>query len=812
LSGRINLTGKSSNDIYTVSYPKNLLYFMKYDFNLFMERCVDLCKLYMKTGEYRQEETAEIRNSISGCHKYYEQNIRGAFEKIVIDCWVEYICRQNEIGVITLWNNYIPCRNDFEKAVFTRLSEYRNGYAINQWVNLLKIQEYANIKTDFIFGGKLKGSAEAAARANYFDLMFNVVANEQGYDLNSVAENKVFTLGRTPNSPFVMSSVSREIVRNLLADMKYADDKGKLKKGEIVSDQTAMDAFASMKALLPARGDNIVETMIKSLSEAPMKVYMPAGLKAAVDLEIDVIIESGEYLQRCELCKDFYLRSEDYDFDYCDTITKNGRTCYELMASKINAQNAKNSQNAKSGKIVSHNDSIDAALLNERCDRLYKEMSARINVEFTQRDFSDWCRYMNAIRENVLSGQATLLDFENFAEYSRSMSFLSGNSADAAGSENSVRGQDSAAKRRSRSEPDLTRLNPEKDSRGRTVKPFVFERVERRDVEIPELPVQHYAPDDDDDMSTTIPSRVSSRVIRGVHPETFSSDVTIPYASGNMPHGLIHESASPQIDEEDVKIYNVRAKSIEPVKQDEYVKVFKPKKASRTVHGSHPSYEAQLLYASQVTAHSAQPPQPSNEPQLSPVYPVKPLNIPPAVSESVPERRNNRHIPAFSDISAAKEGSKESPREVPRENPILRDIPRGNSLLRDITPSQNHAKPSTRGVTFGGDNSFEEEYNSAPALSLNIPKLRDRQADGDYSGEPEDSFSSKVYASQKAEETQEIGFTDILRGLERKDGFTDESIPTDAEGVPLSHKTKRVMDAIFKQPKSNLFINSPNEE
>jgi hypothetical protein len=679
---------------------------MKYDFNLFMERCVDLCKLYMKTGEYRQEEAAEIRNSIAGCHKYFEQNLRGVFEKIVIDCWIEFLCRQNEIGVITLWNNYIPCRNDFEKAVFMRLSEYRHGHAINQWVNILKIQEYANIKVDFIFSGKLKSFAEAAARANYFDLMFNVVANELGYDLNSTADNKVFTMGRTPNSPFIMSNVSREIVRNLLGDLRYGDDRGrKGHKNEIVSDQLAMDAFSSMKLFLPQSGDNIVETMIKSLSETPIKVFMPTSLKAAIDLEIDAIIENGGYLQHCELCKDYYLRSEDYDYDYCDKLSRNGRSCREVMVKK----------EGKERKVLL--ESVDAALLNERCDRLYKEMSSRINVEFTQRDFSDWCRYMNTIRDNILNGAATLRDFENFAEYSRSMSFLPGSA-------------DSDAKRRrivDRSESNKTGEEA-KDEKGRTVKPFLPPRVSRKDMIKPEPEPEYYDEDNEEEEEAAVvpvTQRVSSKVIRGINPETFtSSGVVIPYGSRITPTPLraepiVNNPAHPS--EDSVKIYNVKSKEKE--KPTEYVKVFKPKK----------------------------------QPVIS-----TPLSDKPVIPKPVKAAASEQYAPAHPPVSVAK--------KIPAFS---------------IPPAR--------------------ETGSAPALS--IPKSQNKE-------QPpvRERAQREFYASQKIEETQEIGFNDILRGLERKDGFADETIPTDSEGVPVSHKTKRVMDAIFKQSKPSLFINMNKEE
>ena len=123
----LNIAGKSSNDIYQVNVPSNLLGFCKFDFTHFAEDCNQLCRDCMKTGEYPVDEVNIIRNSISGCHRYYENNMRGIFDKIVVDCWIDYICRQGEMSVSTLWNSFIECKTPFEKAVFQRISEYRRS-------------------------------------------------------------------------------------------------------------------------------------------------------------------------------------------------------------------------------------------------------------------------------------------------------------------------------------------------------------------------------------------------------------------------------------------------------------------------------------------------------------------------------------------------------------------------------------------------------------------------------------------------------------------------------------------------------------
>lgn len=155
----LNIAGKSSNDIYQITVPSNLLNFCKFDFTRFMEESNRLCHECMKTGEYPIDEVNVIRNSITTCHRYYENNLRGLFDKIVVDCWIEYICRQGEIGTSTLWNSFAECKNPFQKVIFQRLSEYRAHRAINQWVNLLKMQEYAQKKVDYVFGERLNGAA-----------------------------------------------------------------------------------------------------------------------------------------------------------------------------------------------------------------------------------------------------------------------------------------------------------------------------------------------------------------------------------------------------------------------------------------------------------------------------------------------------------------------------------------------------------------------------------------------------------------------------------------------------------------------------
>ena len=83
------------------------------------------------------------------------------------------------LGISSLWNELINAKTPFEKLIFTRLTEYRHNKAVNRWVSLLQLQEYAKRKIDFVFGEKVTAE-QAFAKRDYFDLTFSVAANEMG--------------------------------------------------------------------------------------------------------------------------------------------------------------------------------------------------------------------------------------------------------------------------------------------------------------------------------------------------------------------------------------------------------------------------------------------------------------------------------------------------------------------------------------------------------------------------------------------------------------------------------------------------------
>ena len=784
MSGRrLNLTGKNANDIYMISFPNNLLTFIKYDFSVFMERATDLCRMYQKTGECKPEEISEVRNSIAGCHKYFEQNLRTIFDKIVVDCWIEYICRQNEIGIFTLWNDYLGCKNDFERVVFTRLSEYRHNYAINQWVNLLKIQEYAARKVDFIFGAKLRGSAEAASKANYFDLMFNVTANELGFDLSGIADNRVFSIGRTPNSPFIMSGVSREIVRNLLTDVNFNEENPRQNKGkvpEFLSDQAAMDAFSAVKAYIPTDPDNIVTTMIKSMPNVPYKVYIPTSFKAVIDLEIDALIESGAILQRCLRCKEYFTKDENYTYDYCDRVNREGRSCIEIVSAKnaAAASSVKSADINKPGEIFAESSLPSLA---DRCDQLYKEMSARVGEDITQRDFSDWYRYMILIREKVQSGEAAMSDFENFVEYSRSINFsyrMSGeriaNAIDF--DEIEPRLTDSLGLRNARenSGQPKARDHQDRESReSREPRPFVFERIDRSSITNsggePLTRKQKQRERDaflqnENDFTYDREPKITSHIIRG------AQVMQVP------PSVQSFEAAAPVFLEEEAPVpAESIAAAYRPVPEpqtdtrepEEYVKVFSPGKRSP------------------VTPSPVTP------------SPVTPPPVPVVAKQQARPVARQEAVPVKPNRAAAVSQNRQSLSRVSES------APRNN---RD-----NHLSDEAADYDYNTDNIRISPVTARVGGNRGRAATAYRQSAGGYDDFIQDEpkvAAQPVPQTVPVVDQRSIQFNDILRGISRKDGFeTEDNIPTDADGIPVSHKTKRVMDTVnFKQSKPSLYL------
>lgn len=804
---QLNIAGKNSDDIYTLFYPSNLMNFCRYDFSLFLEHCTDLCRLAARTGEYNVDDVYSIRNSISGCHKYYEQNMRTTFEKIVVDCWIDYLCKQSEVSVNTLWQSFMKCRNPFEKAIFGRLSEYRYNKAINEWTNLLKMQEYARTKTDFVFGVKITSPQQAVSRANYFDLLFNVAANEQGYPISEIASVGVFSAGRLPNSPFVMNTAAKEIARNQLKNIEYKDGY-RSRKNPDLTDKIAMDAFSSMKNYIPDKNDNLAKTIIKSLSSVPQYIYVPGSFKAIIDLEIDVSAQSGAYLKRCARCGDYYIRDEEYDFDYCSRLQREGSTCLELM--KIDDPELAEAVSVTVAAIEKEEEDhdkdepkivyVDKETVTAKMDALYKEMAARVNVDMTQRDFSIWYQKELRLKDDILLGEAGEKQLNEFIELSR--------------------GDEFASKKRvpifekKEEEKEEDKEPVEMTENGKQIKKFVFEKVDR------ETAAASISPSPT--MSTLAESeKAAMEAVR----KLFDADKSKNQQNRSYPY--------PQ-QQQQYRNYDPSGKQAYGY-PSQYPDITAPLPPVQQGYSSYGSFQQQPMQPNQSYNNTRFfQPSPARTPQTSRIIKsgsaqpqdttVKPKTV------VIPNGDENRSTSFLSRVRQDRsEQRKMAVEGGQRLNTVDAERSYGRKLDDPIMEQEEDVKvfiPRRNSIFESKETNEFIEPSPYEKLRQTIEKYERRRPDREEEEELAGQISAEeiveapapapatVFAAYKGYTANGTGITDdgsdtkadfsqILEGMTRDDGFSREETLLDSDGLPVSHKTKHVMNALFGPSKAS---------
>lgn len=508
----LKLVGKTSNEIFLLRYPASLLDFCDFDLSYFAKHSIDLCNEALKTGTLDAESVSGLRKEIRTAHCYIEHHIRTTYEKVVMDCWIDYVCRRDNIGDSALWNRFVRCKTPFEKAVFTRLCDFRYNRAINEWLNIVRVQDYAKTKVGFIFTRDVKTVEEAAARRNYFDLAFSVTARELGCRIEDLGVTKVFAVGRAPTSPFMFPNISKEIVRHVLADFDYSDDYSDFGDYSEVSDQIAMDAFSRMKAGLPQEFSsyNILNGKMEKYAE---KIYMPCSLKAVIDLEIDTIIESGAWLATCKRCGRYFMKDNEHNEDYCSRFIPNGKTCLEIYMDE-------------------HPRPRMTAELEERCREVTDEIYQRVDKSMSAKEYEYWHNYLEAMKRKVDNGEITPGELEEFLNYSLEVDIS-----------------------RSRPIVEVAKKEPE-TPKERVVKPFVPERISRSAISQPAEAVPERDPEEERALregfftSPTKERRKNERpqishIIRGGESlgESYTKN---PDPAGFQPFGAPVQQAAPQ--------------------------------------------------------------------------------------------------------------------------------------------------------------------------------------------------------------------------------------------------------------------------
>ena len=393
---------KNNNNFYKLELSKTLLHFVEYDFTYFWEQCIELGKASRTIGGYSSKQFTIIKNLISKCHPYFEAQINSDFENIVLDCIIEYICHSENIGLEELWARCISPKNLYEKSIFARISEYKTNHAINQWANMMRIQEYAKIKLDFIYDGDSVSSNTYKARKGYFDLTFSVAAKELGFPSQELPSTKCYNPSLMPNSAFMISKISKGILRRISNIVDNAEEPTYNSVNDCLRDQIGLDAFSYVKHLSRPQ-----ELELSAANEAfqsfSTEIYMPDSFKAIIDLEFDKMTENGIYLQRCEKCSKYFLQEMDYKGKFCNRVNASGLTCREQV----------DNDNVSSNGITED--------LDTRCQEIYERLSKRVGDEFSESEFKEWAQYLVNMKENVKNEYSTVDDLEAFLDYSEKM-------------------------------------------------------------------------------------------------------------------------------------------------------------------------------------------------------------------------------------------------------------------------------------------------------------------------------------------------------------------------------------------------------
>ena len=678
----LNLVGKNSNEIYSLRYPRSVLNFCDYDFTYFAENAIIACDEGLRTGEPDIDRMTELRNSLKNAHAYIEHNLRTTYDKIALDCWIDYVCRRDGIGTSTLWNRFMGCKSVFEKSVFVRLCEYRYNKGINEWLNLVRVQDYAKNKIGFIFSKELSGADEAAARRNYFDLMFSVTAKELGCRLEELGVNKVFSVGRVPASPFMFPTISKDIIKNLLADFDYSEDYTDNENYGSLSDQIAMDAFAHMKQGLSGEFDSY-NISRSAMEKTPTKVYMPVGLKAAVDLEIDALIESGGWLARCRRCGRYFVRDSEHTEEYCSLFNRGGKTCLEIYEAE-------------------HPRQIITPELDQKYREITDEMYSRVGTQMSLHEYESWKSYLDALYGKVLSGEIPPEELASFISYSGSLDI-------------------------SRSNPVLEVPKPEPEQRReRVVKPFVPQRIDRSELLAQQGKSKENSDSDAEDEGRVFFTSPSverqkqerapiSHIIRGEQrrdsrregftefggrdfsqpsesAKPFSRDFSQP-SEGAKPFGAADEAANPP------------ETAAEEPRPERVQRVIRKNAAAMSAYGK-------MSGVPLVTAPIEQPAEPAAPPE-PPAQPPEPI-IPQSVQTDLPEEPY-AEVESIFDLLAQSEQQMSAPKPfVPREEP-----PEPPLVTKDTAPS---------GIWTEERNLFPDESDRSQELTMLKEKKRGRSS------------------------------------------------------------------------------------
>ncbi|MBQ3162730.1 MAG: hypothetical protein IJC04_11490 [Oscillospiraceae bacterium] len=420
-----------NNNFYKIDLSKTLLQFTEFDFTYFWEQCIEAGRMARKNGRLPQNIISNAKTVVSRAHPFVEACISNDYSEIVTDCIIEYICHSERIGLEELWARCITPKNLYETAIFRRISEYKANRAMNRWTSIVRLQEYARNKLEFIFGTSegepLLTEEIIRTRKEYFDLAVSVAANELGCPDNAMPSVRLCTPATLPNAAFAVSKVSKAIYRRFAEALSHGQDMSALENRNCskIHDQVAMEAYAYVKNM-SRPGEIDMNFALEAIRDNPTELYLPDSLKAVIDLEVELMIQRGIYLRKCESCGRYFTVTDDNT--RCDRVNSSGKTCrkqYEELLESI-AQAAKVNMPEEEiaptpVPVVETKPDIPVTVPPEtekRSQKLYNALYKRVGKGIDENEFKEWSQYLSNMKRNLKIGEATLSQLDEFLDYS----------------------------------------------------------------------------------------------------------------------------------------------------------------------------------------------------------------------------------------------------------------------------------------------------------------------------------------------------------------------------------------------------------
>ncbi|NLA86164.1 MAG: hypothetical protein GX847_02545, partial [Clostridiales bacterium] len=276
-----------------------LIRFIGFDLKYFGEQCAQIYRQQLRNGEDVLPKALALKELLRNCHPYYAALMHSEFAQIALDCIIEYICSSENKGLEELWVKNLSATDTFGKALFERITDYKTGNAINQWMNLQRMQVYATAKTDLIYGSDEVDISVHKARKLYYDTAFRLTASELGFGIDDLPGVRLSGIPFLPEAPAMMKNAVNTLEPVVREKTEGVEARQPLRGRACVLDQMAGTALNYMINLKRPGIDETLQ-IIQTYGGLPNTVYKPDSFKSIIDLEFDRLIDKRYCLRAGE--------------------------------------------------------------------------------------------------------------------------------------------------------------------------------------------------------------------------------------------------------------------------------------------------------------------------------------------------------------------------------------------------------------------------------------------------------------------------------------------------------------------------------